>query len=306
MVIKNSKIRINWPIIISIIGIVLTAIWKFYPVEAELKYNVLANANVLDLKADVAKLSISYDSIDLIKSKQSISLVIVEIKNDGNKDIRLEDYDKTTDIGIQINSGVILNKPTVNNSSDNNYFKDIVDGFSENKIKFRYKLLDSNQFFTLKFLVLHSRDITPMISPIGKVSGMEKIEVTNSEETNAELTKLRRKYQILTYSGLLSFFLVTFIFVLIFQQRIRSRDLLLKKLEINENLSDTQLTQLSLEEMVELKKGISVYHDRFGLGEVISIERGKNIEDSKGTFRFESSGQKRLLLRFAQLYKLDS
>ena len=156
MVIKNSKIRINWPIIISIIGIVLTAIWKFYPVEAELKYNVLANANVLDLKADVAKLSISYDSIDLIKSKQSISLVIVEIKNDGNKDIRLEDYDKTTDIGIQINSGVILNKPTVNNSSDNNYFKDIGDGFSENKIKFRYKLLDSNQFFTLKFLVLPS------------------------------------------------------------------------------------------------------------------------------------------------------
>ena len=68
---NKSKRNVNWSIIIALTGIALTAIYKFYPVEAGLKYNILANTSVLDLKAEVAKLQVSYDSIDLLKSKQN-------------------------------------------------------------------------------------------------------------------------------------------------------------------------------------------------------------------------------------------
>lgn len=301
----NKSKRINWAIIISIIGIVLTAVYKFYPVEAQLKYNILANTNVLDLKAYVAKLSVSYDSIDLIKSKQSISLVIVEIKNDGNKDIRLDDYDKTADFGMEIGNGIILNKPTLNSSSDNNYFKDIIHDFDERKIKFKFKLLDTDQFFTLKFLVLHSRETTPTILPIGKVSGMKKIEVTNTVESNAELVALKEKNKTLLYVFVINIVIVILLFVVIYQ-RLRNKELLLKTFGINENLAPDKLIQLSLAEMANLNKGDLVYHERFGRGEVISIEKRKDLEDSRGTFMFIASGEKRLLLRFALLYKFGS
>lgn len=299
---KNKKI--NWAIIVSIIGIVLTGIYKFYPVEAELKYNVLANANVLDLKADVAKLSISYDSIDLIKSKQSISLVIIEIRNDGNKDIRLDDYDQTTDFGIEINDGIILNKPTINSSSDNKYFRDIIKDFENNKIKFRYKLLDRDQFFTLKFLILHSSKVSPTISPLGKVSGMKKIEVTNSVESNAELVALKEKNRILLYVFVVSFIVVVLLLIVKIQ-RDRNRELLLRMSDTNGKSSSDKLIQLSLDEMVELKEGDLIFHERFGQGVVISIEKRKKIDESRGTFVFVSSGEKILFLRFAPLYKFE-
>ncbi|MDR0429554.1 MAG: UvrD-helicase domain-containing protein [Tannerellaceae bacterium] len=54
-----------------------------------------------------------------------------------------------------------------------------------------------------------------------------------------------------------------------------------------------------LADLSQLKEGVRVRHDRFGMGEIIAIEgEGGNV---KATVRFLNFGQKQLLLKFARL-----
>lgn len=310
----KRKFKINWSILIAIISIALTALWKFYPVESALKYNVLANTSVLDLKADVAKLKVSYDSIDLIKGKQDVSIVIIEIHNNGNKDIKLEDYDQNNEFGFRIENGKILNKPEIIRSSDNAYFLDVVSAFSENKVKFKYKLIDEDQFWTIKFLVIHPKNKLVNIIPIGKVSGMNKIDISTTVESNAELLELKNQYKNLRIF-LISSLMISILVIAIMLINLKSRRLLreyynsLQIDSLTENFSESASNYeigdlLPLDELVKLQKGQPVYHEKFGKGEVIEIEKFKDLGDARGTFKFEKKTAK-LLLRFAPLYKLN-
>jgi len=54
-----------------------------------------------------------------------------------------------------------------------------------------------------------------------------------------------------------------------------------------------------VESMDEFKTGVEVFHDKFGLGKILSIE-GKG-DDTKAEVSFEIAGVKKLVLRFAKL-----
>jgi hypothetical protein len=304
-IIKRKR-KINWSIVIAIISIALTALWKFYPVEPALKYNILANTSVL---------KVSYDSIDLIKSKQDVSIVIMEIRNEGNKDIKLEDYDQNNEFGFRIENGQILNKPEMIRSSDNGYFFDVVSDFNEHKVKFKYKLIDGDQFWTIKFLVIHPKKNEPNIISIGKVSGMKKIDISTAVQSNAELLELRDRYKksfILLISSLMIMVLLLAITILKLKRNHLSRQYynLLQTdfsiANISENTFNDEIGDLlPLNQLVKLQKGQQIYHEKFGEGEVVEIEKFKDMGDAKGTFKFEKKGTVKLLLRFAPLYKLN-
>ena len=50
--------------------------------------------------------------------------------------------------------------------------------------------------------------------------------------------------------------------------------------------------------------GQTVEHQRFGLGEVVSVEG--DAESAKATIRFRNAGTKQLLLRFARLKVIET
>ena len=51
--------------------------------------------------------------------------------------------------------------------------------------------------------------------------------------------------------------------------------------------------------MSEIQQGDRVSHSRFGFGTVVNLEGSGN--DAKALIRFDQSGEKNLLLRFAKL-----
>lgn len=57
-------------------------------------------------------------------------------------------------------------------------------------------------------------------------------------------------------------------------------------------------------EFQTIEPGYTVVHDRFGKGEVISLE-GSDADNEKALIRFETSGEKKLLLKFAKLRVLS-
>lgn len=68
------------------------------------------------------------------------------------------------------------------------------------------------------------------------------------------------------------------------------------------DFSDEKFT---FSEIAKLKKGDKVAHIRFGVGKVVKIEgKPENLNSFKGEFDFDKGGRKRLLIRFANLYKV--
>ena len=57
-----------------------------------------------------------------------------------------------------------------------------------------------------------------------------------------------------------------------------------------------------LEGLDWVEPGMRVEHERFGAGEVVSVE-GEG-ENAKAAIRFDTCGQKQLLLRFARIKRL--
>jgi hypothetical protein len=63
--------------------------------------------------------------------------------------------------------------------------------------------------------------------------------------------------------------------------------------------------KITLKELAKLKKGDKVNHMRFGIGVVKKIEGDtSNLKDLKGNIDFEVGGEKKLLLRFANLRRV--
>ncbi|MDT0649416.1 hypothetical protein [Autumnicola edwardsiae] len=73
--------------------------------------------------------------------------------------------------------------------------------------------------------------------------------------------------------------------------------------DIDENsFSDEKFT---ISEIAKLKEGDKVVHQRFGAGTVVKIEgTPDDLNSFKGEFDFENGGTKRLLIKFANLYKV--
>lgn len=323
---KNTNILFG---IIGIIGVGFTMFTYFFPEKPNLKYYILANTSVLDVKEQIIKLNVSYDSINLLTSNQNISIILIEIKNDGNKDIILNDYDQLSEFGLKISGGKLLKKPELVSSADNNYFKDVILGYNENIVKFKYKLIDSDQYFRLKLLVIHEKENLPVVTSLGKVSGMNKIEVLGSMKSGE--IDLKKQNRDLLYFFIGTLFMGILLFV-IRTQRAINKSLIVENFEIktlNQNLLNEKVSKpksileldtssliqtfekpgnlgkiLRYHELINLKKGEVVFHERFGRGVVINIEEGKSESDYKGEFKFDDGGTKRLLLRFASLYKL--
>ncbi|MDA7727985.1 hypothetical protein N8858_03815 [Flavobacteriaceae bacterium] len=73
----------------------------------------------------------------------------------------------------------------------------------------------------------------------------------------------------------------------------------------NKKLPENVGNDFSRKEIEELKKGDSVYHNKFGFGEVLEIEKsGSTVTRVKGNIRFNDFGIKKLLLDFAKLKKV--
>lgn len=59
---------------------------------------------------------------------------------------------------------------------------------------------------------------------------------------------------------------------------------------------------LTFEETLRLLPKNIVFHERFGYGEVVNVIIGRDLKDSKIDIKFNNSGVKKLLLKFASLY----
>lgn len=173
--------------LLGLIGTFITIYAFFEEKTVDLRFEILASTNVLDFNAEVSKLDVIYDSTNLKQSQENLRIYTIKVINVGKHHIIKEFYDINDPLGIAISSGEIIEKPQLIQAS-NSYLKrnvKVVD-FRVTRLNFSQVILESEQHFTFKMLVLHRKDSIPTIIPLGKIAGQHKIVVINAFDVKQE------------------------------------------------------------------------------------------------------------------------
>ena len=180
--------------IITLLGLVATfvTIYAFLQEKSvDLRYEIIANTNVLDFNADINKLEVSYDSTNLKKTGENLRIYTIKVVNNGEENIIKEFYDGNEPVGIKISSGKIIEQPEIIQSS-NDYLKRNVK-FTKNKkedILFSKVIIESGEYFILKLLVLHHNDTIPQIKSFGKTYSSYQNYQLNAQNKAWTITKV--------------------------------------------------------------------------------------------------------------------
>jgi hypothetical protein len=176
---------------ISFLGVVgaIISIYAFFFQEkkTELTYEIIANTNVLDIRAEVSKLDVLYDQTSLKHRNENLRIISVRVINSGGENILNSFYDDNAPLGLQLSVGRIIENPEILESS-NEYIKSHlrINMDSLGSVTFSKVILESKEYFVLKLLVLHPPGNSPEIRPIGKVAGIKLIRVLNALEVKED------------------------------------------------------------------------------------------------------------------------
>ena len=198
--IKNLDKNFSWSFmgfLVGIIGIAF-AVYTiyFYQEKPNIEYYQLTNTSVLDLKENVTKLDVIYDSTSIKKNRQSLRVVTIKILNSGNEDLGPQHYDKTVPLGLKIKGGVIVETPQIIETS-NAYISDRlkINWLSENEISFSQFIINQNESFTLKLLLLTKENIIPELKATGYITGLGKPTLRTDINKPEEKSFLARVFQ---------------------------------------------------------------------------------------------------------------
>ncbi len=177
--IKNLDKKFSWSFWGFVLAVIFGAITihdKFIAdTHPQFYLDILTNTAVLDIKEDLPKLDILYDKIDIRKQQMSLSVVAVKIVNDSSLDVLKSYYDSDDPFGMQINEGRIIKAELT--KVTNEYLKKnlTVTAVSTNTLLFKPVVMEANNFFIVKLLVLHPAKTALSIQSVGHVAGMATI-----------------------------------------------------------------------------------------------------------------------------------
>jgi hypothetical protein len=183
----DSYISKTFLTILGVLGTLVTLYAYFIDQKVDLSYEIIANTNVLDFNADINKLEVKYDSTDLKQTHENLRIFTIKIINNGSKDILKELYDDNDLLGIKLSSGKIIEKPVIIKTSNDYLKRNLkVTNYDVTKLNFTKVILESDEFFIIKLLVIHTKGIEPKIQSLGKIAGIKEISVLNAIDVKEE------------------------------------------------------------------------------------------------------------------------
>lgn len=177
-----------------IFGVLTIYLEFFEDTRPDLRYEIISNTSVLDVKEDLGNLEIVYDGIDIKNTNQSLRVILFRSINRGNEDIIIDYYDRNAPLGLVINEGNIIRAEVVGASND--YLKNNLKITSQDSISatFTPVILETKESFTIKVLVLHPEASNPEITPLGKIARVKSIQVVQLYEENQQSSYLQRTF----------------------------------------------------------------------------------------------------------------
>lgn len=177
-----------------IFGVFAVYTW-FHDKKPQMKFEVLSQAPVYDIRENVGKLDILFNGENIREKKQMLSLITIKVSNAGNADILKSSYDETQLPGCKICDAKVIKTDLLSASSD--YITNSLRLMqrSDNEIVFSSVILEPDQFFTFKSLILHEENHKPTVQTFGKIAGIMRFELLETYSKAGQPTFVANTFQ---------------------------------------------------------------------------------------------------------------
>jgi hypothetical protein len=146
--------------------------------DARMAYEILNTIDVLDVRTPVEDLKITFRGEDIQQGNLNLRIYSIRVTNTGETDILQSHYDSSEIWGLQVSEGKVIEARPMSSSSDYLGRKAIPQLIGDGSVEFPKTILEEGEFFAFDMLVLHVKGQTPVISPQGKIAGIDEISMS--------------------------------------------------------------------------------------------------------------------------------
>ncbi len=199
--------------LVGLLGGILTIISFFTDqTKIDLRYEIISNTSVLDIKEEVGNLEILYNGKSLQKTKENLRVILLKISNAGNAPILKDYFDDADPVGFSVRNGTILETPNLTGQLEQYFYSNLQLYKSPNgKITFSKVIINPGEFFVIKILILHNNANIPEIIPCGKVAWQKNIIVEAVDNSKENISIMDKVF----YGDVLIHFVRAFLYILV-------------------------------------------------------------------------------------------
>ena len=182
--------RIKDPAIISIISVVLSLLFGsiglytfIYEPEPDISIELISAISVLDINKSVNDLNILFQGQDIEKSNLSLKILSIRFTNTGETDLTEYSYDKQDTLGLQVINGRLIEARVTSTNYD--YLLPRINPriLNEHLLQIDKIIFERGKYFILELIVLHDKDQLPEVLHVGKIAGIDDIQVIDTWDT---------------------------------------------------------------------------------------------------------------------------
>jgi len=147
----------------------------------DLRFEAITDTNLLDVRESLGDLQILYGGVDIQRTRQSLRVVVVRVINVGRQDILRGSYDERSPLGFRVSNGSLLRVEPAGASND--YIRqNLKITTNEKGASFSPLIIESQEWFAVKCIILHPETGRPSIQPEGKVAGVRNITFVSATD----------------------------------------------------------------------------------------------------------------------------
>jgi hypothetical protein len=147
-----------------------------------LRFEITSESNVLDLHTSLEDLDIIFQGENIRKTNQNLRIITFTISNNGQTTILQNQYDVTEPFGLELKDAQLVDAPRVVDSNSDYLLEKFLPTFIDsNMVEFQKVIFDRGKYISFELLLLHEKSATPLLEPIGKVAGINRLIVTRKQ-----------------------------------------------------------------------------------------------------------------------------
>lgn len=146
--------------------------------DPKMTYEILREIDVLDVRTPVEDLQITFQNQDIQGENLNLRIYAMRVINNGEVDILQTQFDQDQTWGLRVIDGRVIEARLIEASS--RYLREKANPrvIGEDIVEFDKAIVEEGQFFAFNMLVVHAKEVTPEIIPLGKIAGVDEIVVT--------------------------------------------------------------------------------------------------------------------------------
>ena len=182
---KTMDQKFSWSFFGFILAVILGALSIYLSFfknnNPDINYVITTNSSVLDIKEEIGNLDVLYQGNSLSKERKDLRIITFKVVNTGDSSVIPSLYDPTDPLGFNVINGDIAEKPSLISASNKYLEEKLLITQDKNSVLFSNVILESNEYFEIKLLVLHPVGTTPEIQSVGKIAGVHTIKIVTGE-----------------------------------------------------------------------------------------------------------------------------